>query len=186
MARTRQLRGIVKSLPGDAGGGAARVIVTRGGSLVAEARIGRDGMFRAAVPDAPDLVVTIFGVDGRVLRRRIRAGSAGRLNLGSIKLPPTEFPPGIFGQAWDATDERPVIGGRVKLRREEAVIATAPLDGNGGFAIELTERNLLLAGSYHLTVDVPGYRPAESTINVIDDVTSYRIGRVELATKTAA
>jgi hypothetical protein len=182
----RRLQGTVKSPAGDASARASKVIVTRGGSLVAQARVGRDGAFRVAVPDAPDLVVTVFGLDNRVLRRRIKAGRTGRLDLGSLKLVATEFPPGIFGQAWDAVGEHPVTGGRATLQREEAVIATTPLDDNGAFAIELTENTLLLAGTYHLTVDVPGYAPAERTIKVTDDVTSYRIGRIELAAKTLA
>jgi hypothetical protein len=184
MARGRQLRGIVKPPAGDAGGGAASVIVTRAGSLVAEAPVGPDGAFRVVVPDAPDLVVTVIGLDRRVLRRRIGAGGTGRLNLGSIELPVAEFPPGVFAQAWDAAEEHPITGGRATLRREGTVVAIAPLDGNGEFAIELTERTLLPAGTYRLAVEAPGYRPAERTIEVADDVTSYRIGRVELAAQT--
>lgn len=184
MARGRYLRGVVKPPAGDAGGGATRVIVTRAGSLVAEAPVGPDGAFRVAVPDVPDLVVTVIGLDCRVLRRRIEAGGAGQLNFGSLELPVAEFPPGVFAQAWDAADEHPVTGGRATLRREGAIVATAPLDGNGEFAIELTERTLLPAGTYRLAVEVPGYKPAERTIEVTDDVTSYRIGRVELATET--
>jgi len=68
----RRLQGTVKSPAGDASARASKVIVTRGGSLVAQARVGRDGAFRVAVPDEPDLVVTVFGLDNRVLRRRIK------------------------------------------------------------------------------------------------------------------
>lgn len=186
MAPGRHVRGSVKPLPGDTGGGAARVVVTRGGSVVAAARVARNGSFQTAIPDAPDLVVTVFGRDNRVLRRRLKAGRAARLDLGSLKLPASEFPPGIFGQAWDAAAECPLTGGRATLRRDKAIVATVPLDGNGGFAIELTEQMLLPAGTYHLSVDVPGYAPAACTIIVTDEVTSYRIGRVELAAARAA
>lgn len=186
MAPGRQLRGIVKPLAGDSGGRAAKIIVTRGGSLVAEARAGRGGAFRLAVPDAPDLVVTIIGQDRRVLRRRVKARRGGQLDLGNLKLPVEEFAPGIAGQAWDAEEDRPVTGGRATLRRDDAVVATVPLDGNGAFAIELTEHTLLLAGTYTLSVEAGGCRSAERTIAVTDDVTSYRLGRIELAARTAA
>ena len=109
-----------------------------------------------------------------------------RVNLGRLDLPVSEFPPGVFGQAWDAAEEHPITGGQATLRRERAVVATAPLDDDGQFAIELTERNLLPAGTYRLAVDAPGYRPGERTIEVVEEVTSYRIGRIELAAAAAA
>ena len=186
MAADRQLRGIVKPLAGDSGGRAAKIVVTRGGSLVAEARAGRGGAFRLAVPDAPDLVVTIIGQDRRVLRRRVRVHRGKQLDLGSLKLPVEEFPPGIAGQAWDAAEDRPIGGGSATLRHDGAVVATVRLDSHGAFAIELTEHTLLLAGTYYLTVDVAGYGSVERTIKVTDDVTSYRLGRIELASTTAA
>jgi hypothetical protein len=186
MAPRRQLRGIVKPLAGDSGGRAAKIIVTRGGSPVAAARAGRGGAFRLAVPDAPDLVLTIIGQDRRVLRRRVKARRGGQLDLGNLNLPVEEFAPGIAGQAWDVAEDRPVAGGRATLRRDGTVVATAPVDGSGAFAIELTEHALLLAGTYHLIVEVAGYRSAKRTIEVTDDVTSYRLGRIELTAKTAA
>lgn len=186
MAPGRRLRGMVKPSAGDAGGGAAKVVVTRGESVVAAARVGRNGAFQAAIPDASDLVVTVFGIDNRVLRRRLKAGRAARLDLGSLRLPASEFPPGIFGQAWDAAGEHPVTGGCATLRHDDAVVAAVPLDGNGAFGIELTEFTLLPAGTYDLTLDVPGYEPAERTIIVTDEVTSYRIGRVELVAARSA
>ena len=186
MARGRLLRGIVKPLTGDSGGRAVKIIVTRGGALVAEARSGRGGAFRLAVPDARDLVLTIIGQDRRVLRRRVRPRRSGQLDLGNLRLPVEEFAPGIAGQAWDLAEDRPVTGGRATLRRDGTVVATAPLDGSGGFAIELTEHTLLLAGTYSLTVAAAGYRSARRTIEVTDDVTSYRLGRIELTPKTAA
>lgn len=186
MAASRQLRGIVKPPPGDPGGRAVKIIVTRGGSLVAEARAGRGGAFRLAVPDTRDLVVTIIGQDRRVLRRRIRPRRSGKLDLGNIKMPVEEFAPGIAGQAWDLVEDRPVTGGRATLRREGTVVATAPLDSSGAFAIELTEHTLLLAGTYSLAVAATGYRSAKRTIEITDDVTSYRLGRIELAAKSAA
>ncbi|HJT13695.1 MAG TPA: hypothetical protein VJ790_13830 [Dongiaceae bacterium] len=176
----------MKSLAGDSGGRAAKIIVTRGGSPVAEARAGRGGAFRLAVPDAPELVLTIIGEDRRVLRRRVKARRGGQLDLGNLKLPVEEFVPGIAGQAWDVAEDRPVPGGRATLRRDGTLVATAPIDGSGAFAIELTERTLLLAGTYHLIVEVAGYRSAKRTIEITDDVTSYRLGRIELIAKTAA
>lgn len=186
MAPRRQVRGTVKPLAGDSGGRAAKIIVTRGGSPVAEARAGRGGAFRLAVPDAPELVLTIIGEDRRVLRRRVKARRGGQLDLGNLKLPVEEFVPGIAGQAWDVAEDRPVPGGRATLRRDGTLVATAPIDGSGAFAIELTERTLLLAGTYHLIVEVAGYRSAKRTIEITDDVTSYRLGRIELIAKTAA
>jgi len=176
----------VKPLAGDSGGRAAKIIVTRGGSPVAEARAGRGGAFRLAVPDAPDLVITIIGQDRRVLRRRVKLRRSGQLDLGSLKLPVEEFAPGIAGQAWDVAKDRPVSGGRATLRRDGTVVATVPLDSSGAFAIELTEHTLLLAGTYYLTVEVAGYGLAERTVKITDDVTSYRLGRIELAARTTA
>jgi hypothetical protein len=181
MASRRQLRGRIRPVPKDASGGTAKVVVTRAGAPVAEAPVGPRGAFRLAIPDAPDLVVTVIGLDGRVLRRRLEPRGAKELSLGPLELPVAEFPPGIFGQAWDTEAERPLTGGRANLRHQGRVIASAPLDDNGVFAIELTEQVLLPAGTYHLTVEIPGYRPVERTLEVADDETSYRLGRIELA-----
>jgi hypothetical protein len=95
-----------------------------------------------------------------------------------------EFPPGVSGKAWDTYDDKPAVGGVATLRRGSVTVGTDRIDSNGDFAIEMTADRLLPGGTYQLVVEVPGYKPGEQVVEVGDDVTSYRVGRVDLSRLT--
>lgn len=150
-----------------------------------EVPVGADGGFEVRVPPGEDLVVTVLGEDHRALRLRPDVSGGELVDLGDIEVPVAEFPPGVSGKAWDLHADRPVTGGSATLRRGDVVVGTERIDSDGDFSIEMTGDRLLTAGTYQLVVEVPGYEPCERRIEVTDEVTSYRIGRVELTAETA-
>ena len=180
LKRDTRLRGRVKPSRTDAGGRATTVLVMRGQSRLAEGPVSKSGRFEVRIPATRNVVVTILGEDGRVMRRRLTSIRGDGMDLGDLELPVAEFPAGIAGQAWDARDDRPVTGGRAMLRLDEAEIASERLDSNGSFAFELSLQNPMPAGTYHVIVEVPGYRRTDRVVDVTDDVTSYRMGHVEV------
>jgi len=155
------------------------VLVTSGESVIADSHISTDGTFDLEIPEADDLVVTIFGQNG-VLRRCLGTIRGGRVDLGAVEVPFLEFPPGIDGQAWDPTRDRPVMRGVADLRLRGTLLASRSLESGGEFIFTLTRRRLLLPGTYEIGVTAPGYRRARCSVDVTDNVTSYRLGQVEL------
>ena len=180
MAGTRRLQGSVKPGDGEAGRRRPEVFVTRRGAVIAEAPVGRDGTFDLDIPAGKGLAVTIIGQGGRVLRRPLGATRGSRVDLGDVELPFLEFPPGIDGQAWDERSDRPVMNGVAELRLRKELVASRELESNGTFSFELTRKRLLTPGAYHVVIEAPGYRRARRAVAVTDDVTSYRLGRIEL------
>jgi hypothetical protein len=179
------LRGRVRSVREDVGAGTARIVVTSGGSIVGDSTVDEDGAFNLQVPSGDDVVVTVIGEDRRTLR--LRADARGELvDLGELEIPVAEFPPGVSGKAWDLQDDRPVSGGVATLHHGSDIVGTDRIDSSGDFAIEMSGDRLLPEGSYQLTIDVPGYESRELRVDVIEGVTSYRVGRVELTARTAA
>ena len=185
MASTLNLRGTVKAPTDDLGGRPTRVVVTRGGSVIAESPVDPDGGIDVSVPAGDDVLITIIGQDGRVLRRRLEAGRRAVVDIGSLEMAATEFPAGISGQAWNAADDQPLTGGSVTLRLDDAVVGSSRLNASGEFTFELTEFTPLPPGQYRVVVEVPGYRAGERSVDVAGEVTSYRLGRVELTAQAA-
>jgi hypothetical protein len=179
-----RLRGRVRRVDGDATPAAVRVVVTSSGSVVGDMQVDADGRFDLVVPPRGDLVVTMLGQDRRALRLRPDVSGGELVDLGELDVPVAEFPPGVSGQAWDLYRDRPAVGGVATLRRGEEVVGADRIDINGEFAIEMTANHLLQDGTYQLVVEAPGYQPCERRVQVTDDITSYRIGRVELTAAT--
>jgi hypothetical protein len=180
MAGTRRLSGWVKLQDGRAGERELTVLVTRSGTEIAEMVVPPGGAFDLEVPEAADLSVIIIG-QGRLVRRPLEETRGERLDLGEVELPFLEFPAGIDGQAWDAFDEGPVRDGVAELRLRRDVIASRRLESDGWFSFEVTRTRLLTAGAYRVVIKAPGYKRAECVVEVTDDLTSYRLGRIELA-----
>jgi hypothetical protein len=179
MIGMRRLRGSVKLENGGAGERGLTVVVTRGGTEIAEGSVSPDGKFELEIPEAADLAVTIIGL-ARVVRRPLEATRGEWLDLGEVELPFLEFPAGIDGQAWDALDERPVRDGVAELRLRRDLMASRQLESDGWFSFEVMRKRLLTAGAYRVFIKAPGYRSAECVVEVTDDMTSYRLGRIEL------
>jgi hypothetical protein len=177
---TRRLRGTVKLANGGAGDRELTLLVTHGGTDIAETVVRPGGKFDLEIPEAADLSLTIIG-QGRVVRRALGTTRGAGLDLGELELSFLEFPAGIDGQAWDAFDERPVRDGVAELRLRRDVIASRRLESDGWFSFELTRKRLLTAGTYRVVVAAPGYERADCAVDVTDETTSYRLGRIELA-----
>jgi hypothetical protein len=154
--------------------------VTRRSSVVAEAPVSPDGTFELEIPTGKGLVVTIIGPANRVVRRPLGVSQTMRVDLGEVELPFLEFPPGIDGQVWDDREDRPVMNGVAELRRQTKVIARRELESNGTFSFELSRNRLLTPGSYQVVIEAPGFRRAKCAVEVTNDATSHRLGRIEL------
>jgi hypothetical protein len=179
MAGSR-LQGLV-TVPGRSSRAAQpSVIVTQGASVISESRVSANGTFDVEIPEKTALTVTIIG-EGRVIRRSFRATRGTRIDLGEVELPFLEFSAGIDGQAWDALEDRAVLDGVARLLDQgRDVIASRQLESDGWFTFELTRKTLLTPGVYHVVIEAPGYERVEIEVEVTDDVTSYRLGRIDL------
>jgi hypothetical protein len=182
MPGPRRLRGSVRLSDAGPRERELTLLVTRGGTGVAEAKVSPGEKFDVEIPGDADLVVTIIG-QGRVIRRPLAATSERQVDLGELELPFLEFPAGIDGQAWDAFDDRAVRAGVVELCLRRDVIASRRLESDGWFSFEATRERLIAAGPYRVVIKAPGYQRAECIVEVTGDMTSYRLGRIELTRK---
>lgn len=180
MALGRLLAGRVRARAADPGGRATRALVTAGDEVLAAVPVDQDGRFEVTVPRRAGLVLTIIGLDGRVVRRPLGAGARPTVSMRDLDLAAAEFPAGIAGQAWDAVGDRPVTGGEARLLRPRRGPLTRLLDAAGWFSFELSAENPLTPGVYRVQIEAPGYDPSERSVHVTTEVTSYRIGHVEL------
>lgn len=184
MTGGRLLTGRVRAREADPGARATRVLVTAGDEVLAAVPVDQDGRFELTVPRRAGLVLTVIGLDGRVVRRPLGAGARSTVSMRDLDLAAAEFPAGIAGQAWDAVDDRPVTGGEARLLRPRIGPLTRLLDAAGWFSFELSAENPLTPGIYRVQVEAPGFEPSERSVQVTTEITSYRIGHVELAPKT--
>jgi hypothetical protein len=152
---------------------------------VGKTTVEANGSFELSVPPGEDLVVTVLGEDHRAFRMRANVSGREQVDLGDIDAPATEFPPGVSGKAWDLHADGPVTQGSVTLRRGDAVVGSDRINGDGDFSIEMTADRLLTGGTYQLVVEAPGYERAVRLIELSDELTSHRLGRVELIPKAA-
>jgi hypothetical protein len=138
-----------------------------------------DGAFTVQVSAGQSVSVVVFAREHLTWRSPLGADSDD-VDLGQIRLSSSEYAAGIVGQAWNVDDDCPANVGQASLWRGSDLLAVDDIENDGGFSFALSPSRLLPAGSYQVTVTAPGYAPGSVPVEVLDDVTLYLIGRVDL------
>jgi hypothetical protein len=182
MAAGAVVRGLVQDVSIGVPVPGAQVCLTSGHDAVAQTRADAGGRFELAVPAGlRPVTVLVLAPALEAWRRSPELGGAGAdLDLGTIGLAPSEYLPGVHGQLWDADADRPVPAGRVALAADGATVSEQAVASDGGFVFELSCARPLPAGDYEIHVDAHGYEPQRVAVAIVDEVTVYQVGRIEL------
>jgi hypothetical protein len=178
MRSERTLTGTVVDSDGHAVAG-AEVYAAAGDTPLASFTTDEDGAFTLQLPAAESVSVIVFAGEYLTWRSPLEA-EPDDVDLGRIRLSPAEYDAGIVGQAWNVDDDCPVTAGQASLWRGSDLLAVDDVKNDGGFSFALSPSRLLPAGSYEVTVTALGYALGSRPVDVLDDVTLYLIGRVDL------
>lgn len=164
--------------------------VSLGHRKVASAAPNSDGGFDLAVGlgEPGRHLITVFA-DGRAPDRRgVDVTSDQRVDLGDIELFPVEYPPGVHGTLWDATNDAAIAGGgRVRLSQPgTGELASVAADPDGRFTIDVTCTRPVPPGEYDLDAEAGGYESTRIPFHVTESRTVHEVGHVSLTPAGAA
>jgi hypothetical protein len=184
MAASLTVRGLVRDALTDIGVSSGVACLTRAHDLMAQAPIEADGTFELSTSplDAGSYDLTLLAGGLEAWRRPIEVGDFPTVEtVGTVELRATEYPPGVYGQFWDAPADRPITAGQVRLEQDGNVVARDSAAADGTFAIEMSCTTPLPAGDYELVLESAGYAPARVPLRLGELPLAHQLGRVELS-----